>query len=483
MSTVETSPERTVPYSEADSRRWLSWLANAMARNGRTEFLFEELQPSWLASRGTRLTYVFLTRILQGLVCGLMFMGITDAMIAQGAAKSGSTGFWIQITCHFNEVSWGVIAGLALVAFDLWRNSNAGIWKKLVPDTSSLPVRYFLTGVALTLVVGAFLAAAAMVFAVVGLPIATNDPIPSMKVLGRFEKWVTPRELNDYILLGVFAPFVAAINAKGSLRTWDADIECVETLGESWELARWGAFKGVLGAAVAGIVFEQGWPVLLVGGIIGAAFDGLVTKVKDVRSRPNQGIYLSLSYALHYGVFLGGISALIWGYNIWFTDQKNGTPNFMFPVSFCLLGLAFGFLVGKYAKFGGQSFSTKKALFRGGVAGALIGSLIAWRSVDVVVVGGVAAFLSLSLLSGMWFGGLEAIRHFTLRAILFVRGDMPLNFVRFLDYSSTKLIFTERVGGSYMFIHRYLQEHFAQMDLKVESSQETGMRTITAATR
>ena len=140
------------------------------------------------------------------------------------------------------------------------------------------------------------------------------------------------------------------------------------------------------------------------------------------------------------------------------------------PLICCAIGLVFGFLVGKYASYGGHSFSTRKALFRGGVAGALIGSLFVWRIDHIVTMGGVAAFLTLNLLSAVWFGGLEAIRHFTLRFILFVRGDMPLNFVQFLDYSSTKLVFTERVGGSYCFIHRYLQEHFAQMEADAATS-------------
>ena len=179
-------------------------------------------------------------------------------------------------------------------------------------------------------------------------------------------------------------------------------------------------------------------------------------------SRPNLGIYLSLAYAAHYGVLLGAVSATIWGNYLWYCETGK-LPQLGMLTTFAAICLTLAAFVSKYVKIAGRSISLNKALLRGGVTGAMIGSVIVWRESEIVMVGGLAAFLTISLLSAVWFGGLEAIRHFALRFILFVRGDMPLNFVRFLDYSSTKLIFTERVGGSYMFIHRYLQEHFATM--------------------
>jgi hypothetical protein len=40
-------------------------------------------------------------------------------------------------------------------------------------------------------------------------------------------------------------------------------------------------------------------------------------------------------------------------------------------------------------------------------------------------------------------------------------GYIPWNYARFLDYA-TERIFLQKVGG-YIFIHRLLLEHFAQM--------------------
>ena len=64
---------------------------------------------------------------------------------------------------------------------------------------------------------------------------------------------------------------------------------------------------------------------------------------------------------------------------------------------------------------------------------------------------------------GMVVGGVEAcIKHLIIRIILFLRGSIPWNYARFLDYA-TERIFLQKVGGGYIFVHRLLLEHFAQM--------------------
>jgi hypothetical protein len=55
------------------------------------------------------------------------------------------------------------------------------------------------------------------------------------------------------------------------------------------------------------------------------------------------------------------------------------------------------------------------------------------------------------------------IQHFILRFILYRKGYIPWNYVRFLDYAADH-IFLQKVGGGYIFIHRLLLEHFAQME-------------------
>ncbi len=68
-----------------------------------------------------------------------------------------------------------------------------------------------------------------------------------------------------------------------------------------------------------------------------------------------------------------------------------------------------------------------------------------------------------SLVVGLWYGGLDAIEHGLIRLIIARRGHAPLNYALFLDYAADELNFLQKVGGSYVFIHRYLLEHFAEI--------------------
>ncbi|HEY9853433.1 MAG TPA: hypothetical protein V6D28_28440 [Leptolyngbyaceae cyanobacterium] len=60
---------------------------------------------------------------------------------------------------------------------------------------------------------------------------------------------------------------------------------------------------------------------------------------------------------------------------------------------------------------------------------------------------------------------IACIQHFVLRFILWSNGHTPWNYARFLNYATERMIL-QRVGGRYRFIHRLLQEHFAQMPLE-----------------
>ena len=64
---------------------------------------------------------------------------------------------------------------------------------------------------------------------------------------------------------------------------------------------------------------------------------------------------------------------------------------------------------------------------------------------------------------GMVAGGAEAcVKHLIIRILLFIRGSIPWNYARFLNYA-TERIFLQKVGGGYIFVHRLLLEHFARL--------------------
>ncbi|HEY9676050.1 MAG TPA: TIR domain-containing protein [Waterburya sp.] len=78
-------------------------------------------------------------------------------------------------------------------------------------------------------------------------------------------------------------------------------------------------------------------------------------------------------------------------------------------------------------------------------------------------VNGLIFGLAAALIGGQG-AGIVCIKHFILRCILWRNGYIPWNCTRFLDYAAD-LIFLQKVGGSYVFIHRLLLEHFAGMSL------------------
>lgn len=72
----------------------------------------------------------------------------------------------------------------------------------------------------------------------------------------------------------------------------------------------------------------------------------------------------------------------------------------------------------------------------------------------------------LGLVFGLLTGGVTCLQHLLLRTILFLWGEIPWNYKKFLDFS-TRHIFLQKVGGGYIFVHRLLLEHFANKSVNL----------------
>lgn len=83
---------------------------------------------------------------------------------------------------------------------------------------------------------------------------------------------------------------------------------------------------------------------------------------------------------------------------------------------------------------------------------------------DVFV--GVILWLSIGLIYDIIVGGGFLINHFLLRMQLHLTNSTPLRLIPFLDFA-TERVLLRKVGGGYIFIHRMVMEHFAEMDKKV----------------
>lgn len=93
-------------------------------------------------------------------------------------------------------------------------------------------------------------------------------------------------------------------------------------------------------------------------------------------------------------------------------------------------------------------------VFNSGVK-SIFGAVEAWSWLDSFHVLQQAVFFSF-----LFGGGLEIIKHYSLRFVLAYYGHIPFRYVRFLNYCEERKLL-QKIGGRYRFIHRELQDDFA----------------------
>jgi hypothetical protein len=71
--------------------------------------------------------------------------------------------------------------------------------------------------------------------------------------------------------------------------------------------------------------------------------------------------------------------------------------------------------------------------------------------------------LSAVVLGTLFGGGLFAIKHYIVRAVISLSRLAPLRIVPFLNYATDRILL-RRVGGGYIFAHRMLLDYFVALD-------------------
>ena len=227
------------------------------------------------------------------------------------------------------------------------------------------------------------------------------------------------RALRNLIWAGV--PIVLLLGAKGANRSIAFSIKTIESLGWSPAIAWQGALLGLLGGlAVGAFAFSPGFEkieqakklVFLLGfGTVGAALGGLLgglePRVSKGKTVPNQGIRFSLRMAVLVGLNAVWLVAIVWG----------------------------------FAKLGRFE------------EGAGLRAIVGYFA---------GMFTALFL----WFGGIDVLKHYVLRAVLTASGQVPWNLSRLLDHARD-LNLMQKVGNSYIFVHRRLLEHLAVLKERV----------------
>lgn len=236
--------------------------------------------------------------------------------------------------------------------------------------------------------------------------------------------------LSDTLIVGGIGALIVGLGKE--------EIETFETINFSWKTARNSFTKGVMFGLVPALIFG------LIVGVVVEVLDGQTNLIQEL-------IYIIkawLIFTVVFGFFtgtIGGLSGLIKGLK-GSTIQEKNIPNQGISVSF------------KLAVY----FTIIPVLIL-----ILISLPISKIMSSSLIIGlnlGLSYGLIIGFFTGLFGGGKACIRHFTLRLLLHKQGYMPWNYAQFLDYAADRML-VQKVGGGYIFVHRMLLEHFAQMKL------------------
>jgi hypothetical protein len=222
------------------------------------------------------------------------------------------------------------------------------------------------------------------------------------------------------------------------------EIKMIDHLAWDWKRAKTGSLIGFIVGLLGGIVIAliRYWIIL-----------ELIKTFPEMGKGENLSIFGMVEGACIAGLtvgFLGGVFGLAIGgisgkqteYTL-YPGQKisSSTKNFFFVFLWLGLGiwLTFGLV-------GGMGDPLGMFLF-----GAYVAPLT-------------------GLLIGLLFGGLAIAQHYALRLVLTLKKNLPIQLPPFLDHC-VDLIFLRRVGGGYIFVHRLLMEHFAEMYVETPTSK------------
>jgi len=230
-----------------------------------------------------------------------------------------------------------------------------------------------------------------------------------------------------------------------------------------------GLIAGLIAALSVGLI--SGLIVGNVGGPIGEI--NMVTRLKWSLKEGRLGLIVGIIFGIIFGPFFGLSIGLSSGPIFGLSSRL------IFGMIFGLIGALFGGLRGEQIEETtrpGQRLKQMRSnaffafMSSGLIAGLFFGLLagpIGGLSVRLIIrglIGGLFIGLFIGLVVGLLYGFVALIQHYTLRFVLARYQLLPTRLIPFLDYA-VDLIFLRQVGGSYIFVHRLLMEHFAEMDV------------------
>jgi len=400
-------------YPQERTEWWLSWLAGEMRQHSLTVFLLENLQPSWLPSLRQRWMYAISSRVSIAISWMILWWILSLALVPayRQAMLAG-----MAITSLIGAVA-GIVAGASAGRRQTSAHRHRGRGAERFSALGEILIHPLVIGTGFALLTGPFF-----------------EPVEQLML----NVTPGPTALHGW-QLGVFTGVKYGLicgllfGLKTAWRTADHDILLSGTLRFSFAAARKGAKWGGIAGAIVGVILGvivviQQWP-------------DFITK--------NSPLILGVIVIPAYCVLAAIIVALLFacGAAMFSPFSPSDLPGSARPGQ-------------------GVVLSTQNALMAGVAVAALWGILAA----VINALAGNADYLrgvamtagAVGLAAAVWHGGLDVIQHVTLRFLLRRHGYVPRNYVGFLDYV-TRLIFLQKVGSGYIFVHRQLLDYFCEL--------------------
>jgi hypothetical protein len=393
-------------YTFYQTKKYLSWLAQQMSNHNQSIVIEQLIQPSWLSNRFWQIIYAFYSRLGIGLMVGLCLGFVSFAFNVE--FRPFPLVNWLENYVRAGGISGIILFLIAVFRFEFYDRFSGT--RKLLFNRFSLA-----DGIITGLVT--------FVLLVPYYSVRKEDLFFSSFFGAAFG-----------LCYGIIAGFR---ERNGS---WNNDIQVIEGLSWSWrDSIKWGA-----GGAIFGLVLI--WALIILGDLPSNYWEhaGITTNYYVMTLAYLLGIGLWVSASLY-----GGLKTVVSDIDIF--PKHNSTASLK---NIIFIGIIFGVTVTIITGFLQIPFNV---YYGNGLEFALI-----WKRSASFGVG-------LGLFSGFWYGGFDFYQHYVLYFILFVRGDLPLKFSRFVDFAKEK-IFLRNIGTGYVFIHKLLMEHFSL--IKPESDTE-----------
>jgi DNA polymerase III delta prime subunit len=419
---------------------YLTFLAKQMRHHNLSNFYVENLQPDWLSNKLQQRFYLGAIGALLGACFGAIIVGLLGSVIVE------------QTT---------VIDGMV----DLFNP-----WIQLSQITE--PIILLILGAILGFFFGSIFGVTQNVKKI------SIQPVEILNWSGRNIKWIILQSL----LVGCIA----------GLLNWRLAESIVQHL--SWLSI--GAFnKQHNGGLLACFIYEI--TSLLVGGAIYA----IISFIRPYHSPPlKQAKKRDIGYGILTGLFIGLFMTLLNGllggslYNQ-FIHPLLGTSLFTSPEQLIIgesSGVLAGVIVGGLTGFSRDRLDDRARNeanqgIRRSLQYGLRSGIIAWLlgSTIFLLISGLKYRLFLGpifglfpgLIFGLLNGGIAWIQHILLRYVLWRGKFIPLNYSRFLDEAAERILLY-RVGGGYIFVHRFLLEYFASLDEPITTESSFPAREV-----